>query len=119
MAYADGAKAMMLGVPPADIAKHGAVSAPVAEAMARGAADQLGADVAVAITGIAGPTGGTEEKPVGTVWFGFSCRGVVDSARVIFPGTRDEIRARAVQAALVGVLRRVRGEAVPAGGTTI
>lgn len=119
VAYADGAKAMMLGVPPADIAKHGAVSAPVAEAMARGAADQLGADVAVAITGIAGPTGGTEEKPVGTVWFGFSCRGVVDSARVIFPGTRDEIRARAVQAALVGVLRRVRGEAVPAGGTTI
>lgn len=119
VAYADGAKAMLLGVPPADIAKYGAVSAPVAEAMARGAADQLGAEIAVAITGVAGPGGGSAEKPVGTVWFGFSVHGVVDSAKVIFPGTRDEVRARAVQAALVGVLRRLRGEAVPAGGTTI
>ena len=58
-------------------------------------------------------------EAVGTVWFGFSVRGVVDSAKVIFPGTRDEVRARAVQAALVGLLRRVRGEAIPAGGTTI
>lgn len=119
IAYADAAKVGLLGVDPDLIVREGAVSAPVAEAMARGAAKRLGAEVAVAITGIAGPTGGSEEKPVGTVWFGFCCRGVVESARVIFPGTRDEVRARAVQAALVGMLRRVRGEAIPAGGTTI
>ncbi len=119
IAYADAAKVALLGVDPGLIVSEGAVSAAVAEAMARGAAERLGAEVAVSITGIAGPTGGSEEKPVGMVWFGFCCRGVVESARVIFPGTRDEVRARAVQAALVGVLRRVRGEAIPAGGTTI
>lgn len=117
--YANAAKSMLLGVDPVTILTQGAVSARVAEMMAIGAADLVGADVAVGITGIAGPDGGSEEKPVGTVWFGFSVRGVVDSAKVIFPGTRDEVRARAVQAALVGLLRRVRGEAIPAGGTTI
>ena len=67
VAYANEIKTEQLGVPPELIEEHGAVSAEVAEAMARGARERLGVDVAVAITGVAGPGGGTEEKPVGLV----------------------------------------------------
>jgi PncC family amidohydrolase len=76
------------------------VSEPVVRAMAEGAARRLGADVAVAVTGIAGPGGGSEEKPVGTVWFATWLRGAIEARRIVFPGTREEIRARAVQSAL-------------------
>ena len=69
MAYSNEAKAQLLGVDPALIEAHGAVSEPVAEAMAAGALQRFGADTAVATTGIAGPGGGTQEKPVGTVCF--------------------------------------------------
>ena len=70
ISYADQAKIDLLHVPASDMASYGAVSAPVAAAMARGACDALGADIAVSVTGIAGPTGGTAEKPVGTVYLG-------------------------------------------------
>ena len=72
VAYSDDAKRDLLGVPAALLAEHGAVSEPVARALARGARDRLGADVGVASTGVAGPSGGTPEKPVGTVWLGYA-----------------------------------------------
>ncbi len=119
IAYADAAKTELLGVPAGLMAAHGAVSAEVAEAMVRGVAARTGADLAISITGVAGPGGGTDAKPVGTVWFGVLCRGEVETVRVGFPGTRPEIRARAVQAALFGLWRRIRGDGPLAGGTTV
>jgi nicotinamide-nucleotide amidase len=98
--YADEVKTELLGVDPALIAAEGAVSEPVARAMATGATRVLDVDLAVAVTGIAGPGGGSEEKPVGTVWFATWLRGAIEARRIVFPGTREEIRARAVQSAL-------------------
>lgn len=111
VAYANAAKEALLMVPNETLTTHGAVSAETAEAMARGAAARLGAEVAASVTGIAGPGGGTPEKPVGTVWFGYAVRGEVASEKRKFVGTRAEIRARAAQAALQGVLRFVKREA--------
>jgi nicotinamide-nucleotide amidase len=104
--YADEVKVRALGVDPALIAAHGAVSGEVAAAMAAGAASHFGASVALAITGIAGPDGGSEEKPVGTVWFGMMRNGAVSVHRSVFGGDRAEIRARAVQGALLALWRR-------------
>jgi PncC family amidohydrolase len=90
------------------LAEHGAVSEPVARAMAEGARRNLGADWSVAITGIAGPDGGSDEKPVGTVhlaWAGPA--GGVDHRHVRFPGSRDWVRALSAQAALEGLRRRL------------
>lgn len=106
LAYANDLKTAMLDVDPTTIAQHGAVSAAVATEMVAGVARRTGADFAVAVTGVAGPGGGSEDKPVGTVWFGFSARGAVDVIRVGFPGTRADIRGRAAQFALHGLLRR-------------
>ena len=107
VAYADSVKEGVLGVPAAVLAAHGAVSAETAAAMARGAREQLGADVAVAVTGIAGPDGGTDEKPVGLVFLHASSARGERVARIDFPGDRDTIRARAVVAALHLVRRLV------------
>ena len=94
----------MLGVSPSDLENLGAVSAEVACAMAAGARDRLGATYAVALTGIAGPGGGTATKPVGLVWFGFARRVeddlVVCAASRVFPGDRQAVRAAAVAFAL-------------------
>ena len=106
IAYANAVKES-LGVSPELIAVHGAVSGEVAAAMAAGIAATTAAEVSVAITGVAGPAGGSEEKPVGTVWFGFSVDGVVEVQRSVFGGTRVEIRERAVQSALLGLWRRL------------
>jgi nicotinamide-nucleotide amidase len=108
IAYADEIKREVLGVGAATIGTHGAVSEPVAVEMAHGAAARLGADVTVAVTGIAGPDGGTAEKPVGLVCFGFHVRGHEDSMQRMLFGDRDEIRARASQLALFEVYRRLR-----------
>jgi len=105
--YADWAKSEMLGVDAALIAEHGAVSEPVVQSMALGAARRFGA-LAVAITGIAGPSGGTAEKPVGTVWLATAQGDEVQSSRMITVGTRNEIRARAAQAALALLWRRLQ-----------
>jgi PncC family amidohydrolase len=75
--------------------------------MAEGARKRIGVDLAVAVTGIAGPAGGSEEKPVGTVWFAVASPRGTDARRTIFPGSRREIRARAAQTALYLVLRRL------------
>ncbi len=105
--YSNGLKTLLLGVPPELIATHGAVSEAVARAMAEGTRARIGVDVAVAVTGIAGPSGGTEEKPVGTVWFAVASPGGTESRRVIFHGSRREIRERAAQTALFLIDRRL------------
>ena len=99
--YADRSKAHMLGVPPAILAHHGAVSAPVARAMASGARARLGSDVAVAITGIAGPGGGSAAKPVGLVYVGVATALEVRVRDHRFQGDRNAIRRAAARAALV------------------
>jgi nicotinamide-nucleotide amidase len=115
VAYANGVKEAALGVPAALLAAHGAVSAEVAEAMARGARERLGADVAVAVTGIAGPGGGTEEKPVGLVYLHAEGPDGGVARELTFPGDRASIRARSAVLALHLVRRlltRSRDEAV-------
>jgi nicotinamide-nucleotide amidase len=101
VSYANSAKEGLLGVPAALLAEHGAVSAPVAEAMALGAQRALGADVVVSVTGVAGPTGGTDNKPVGTVFFGIATKGVVVSHHKKFPDFgRDRVREMTAAQAL-------------------
>ncbi|WCM87935.1 CinA family protein [Acidovorax sp. NCPPB 3576] len=98
--YSNAAKADLLGVPAALIEAHGAVSEPVARAMAEGAVTRSLAQVSVAVTGVAGPGGGSADKPVGTVWFGWSVAGVVRSEVVRFAGDRAAVRAATVRHAL-------------------
>lgn len=105
--YADAAKTDLAGVPADLVSRHGAVSEEVARALAAGARERLGADAAVAVTGIAGPGGGTPDKPVGTVWFATAVGHDVAARRVMFGGERDEVRARAAQTALFLLLRAV------------
>jgi nicotinamide-nucleotide amidase len=107
IAYSNGLKASLLGVPAEVLAEHGAVSDAVVRAMASGARSATGASVGVGITGIAGPGGGTEEKPVGTVWIASDVDGVVESRKLRLIGDRAEVRQRAAQAALEMVRRRV------------
>jgi nicotinamide-nucleotide amidase len=108
VAYANAAKEALLDVPGRILQAHGSVSAQAAEAMAQGARARFGASLAVAVTGIAGPDGGSEEKPVGLVWFGIAGQNGTTSTHIIFPGTRPEIRSRATQFALWGLLRRAK-----------
>ena len=113
VAYSNEAKAELLGVDPALIEAKGAVSPEVAEAMAIGALERFGADVAVSITGIAGPDGGSEEKPVGYVCFNARLAdGTASPASRSIPGGRADIRERS---ALVGMhlLRILLGGAEP------
>lgn len=99
--YANEAKTAMLGVALATIEAEGAVSEAVARAMAEGALRHAGADRAIAVTGIAGPDGGSPEKPVGTVWFGLARRGgAIVAERRVLPGDRAAIRAATVDHAL-------------------
>jgi nicotinamide-nucleotide amidase len=105
VAYSDAVKRSELDVPAELLVQHGAVSAEVAEAMARGARRRLGVDVAVAVTGIAGPDGGTDEKPVGLVYLHAEGPGGGIGREFSFPGDRASIRARSVAGALHLVLR--------------
>jgi nicotinamide-nucleotide amidase len=105
IAYDNAMKIEALGVSPEVLNQNGAVSEAVAQAMALGAARRFGVDCALSITGVAGPTGGTPEKPVGTVWLAGSVADAVETHRSLFPGTRHEIRARAAQAALFLLFR--------------
>jgi nicotinamide-nucleotide amidase len=98
--YSNTAKTRMLGVPAETITDHGAVSEAVALGMAEGARNTAGVDLAVAVTGVAGPGGGTATKPVGLVWFGLATpRGVLAESR-IFPGDRTAIRMATVRHAM-------------------
>ena len=100
IAYANSVKEQELGVSAEDIATHGAVSEPVVVQMARGVRGMTGATIGVGITGIAGPDGGTPDKPVGTVWIAIDVRGEVVTNRALYIGDRAEVRHRATQVAL-------------------
>jgi nicotinamide-nucleotide amidase len=100
VAYANEVKTAELGVPAALIERHGAVSAEVAEAMAHGVREQLGVDVGVSVTGVAGPGGGSESKPVGLVYFHVATPEGSEGGTFSFPGDRDSIRRRAVVGSL-------------------
>jgi len=103
--YSNRAKSDLLGVPKNLIATDGAVSQSVAHAMAAGARQHAGTTLAVAVTGIAGPDGGSPEKPVGTVWFGLAgAHGAVHTHQKLFPGDRAAIRAASVTFALTLLL---------------
>ena len=102
--YSNNAKQKLLGVSDVSLDKHGAVSEPVVREMVAGALATTGAGVAVAISGVAGPGGGSEEKPVGTVWFAWGCSVEATEAVVQhFSGDRDQVRRQAVLFALQGV----------------
>lgn len=116
VAYANEAKVRLLGVPAGVLACHGAVSAAVVEAMARGAAQAFGALYAAAISGIAGPDGGTPDKPVGTVWVAACGPGDdVESRSFLFAGDRARVREQAALQALLMVVGRVRSQVRQAG----
>jgi nicotinamide-nucleotide amidase len=100
IAYDNAVKTALLDVPDAMLAEQGAVSEAVVGAMAAGAQRRFGVAAALAVTGIAGPSGGTPEKPVGTVWLAARHGDQTRALKRIFPGARDEIRARSAQAAL-------------------
>jgi nicotinamide-nucleotide amidase len=116
IAYANEVKERLLGVPAESIARAGAVSEEVARAMASGAREKLGADIGIGITGIAGPGGGTPEKPVGTVWTAVDVAGVVQARRSVYVGDREEIRQRAAQGALNMVRLEVGRARLGVGG---
>jgi len=119
--YADAAKREVLGVPATTLEAFGAVSEAAAKAMAAGALARSGADLAVAITGIAGPGGGSADKPVGTVWVAWAARsGALGAECRCFAGDRAAIRRASVVAALEGLIEFSRQETSghkPIGGT--
>jgi nicotinamide-nucleotide amidase len=107
VAYADDVKRDVLGVDPELLRLHGAVSEEVARAMASGARERLRTDLALATTGIAGPSGATESKPVGLVYLALAAADGIEVRRVTFPGTRDDVRRRSIVAALSLLWRRL------------
>ena len=108
--YSNQQKTRQLQVPEPLFAQVGAVSREVVEAMARGAQAQSGARFSVAVSGVAGPDGGSPDKPVGTVWLAFGVGEEVTAELAHFPGNRDEVRRQTVKAALEGLLRRAAAE---------
>jgi nicotinamide-nucleotide amidase len=106
--YSNDAKAEALGVPAALIAGHGAVSEEVARAMARGALQRSHAELAVAVTGVAGPSGGSAAKPVGTVWLAFAGPAGESAERHAFAGDRAAVRRASVERALARLLELAR-----------
>jgi nicotinamide-nucleotide amidase len=95
--YSNQAKQALVNVSSGTLESFGAVSAETVREMAEGTAQQTGAQCTVAISGIAGPGGGSEEKPVGTVWFGFYLSGVTDTIRRQFEGDREAVRTQAIE----------------------
>lgn len=111
--YADRAKTEMLGVPAEMLERHGAVSQPVVTAMAEGALARSGADAAVAVSGVAGPDGGTPQKPVGTVWLAWAFRnGETVTEMMFYPRDRESFRQMVSQKALIGLLAARRLEPI-------
>jgi PncC family amidohydrolase len=106
VAYANGVKTDLLEVPAATLEAHGAVSEEAVRAMAEGVQRRFAAEAGLAVTGIAGPGGGTPDKPVGTVWLAARLGSATRAVKRVFPGDRGEIRGRAAQAAL-DLLRRL------------
>jgi PncC family amidohydrolase len=111
VSYSDEAKRDLLGVDPAVLAAHGAVSAQVARAMAEGARARFGAAIAASVTGIAGPDGGSDEKPVGLTYVGVADQAGVDVRRAVWPGDRDANRRDSAIAVLEALLGRLPADA--------
>lgn len=109
IAYANRAKTERLGVAPELLERHGAVSEETVRAMAQGCRDRLASDLALAVTGVAGPGGGTPQNPVGSVWIAVADEEATVARRHSFPGGRDMVRERTVNRALVMAYRRIRG----------
>lgn len=110
VSYSNAAKESLLGVPAGILEAHGAVSGETVAEMARGALRASGADIAVAVSGIAGPGGGTEEKPVGTVWFAWATSGTdgrAETEQHAYGGDREAVRALTVKTALKGLHDRL------------
>jgi nicotinamide-nucleotide amidase len=105
--YSNAAKTELLGVPATLIEQHGAVSEPVARAMAAGALLHSRAQLSVSVTGVAGPTGGSADKPVGTVWLAWATPAGVTAECCHFPGDRAAVRQVTVVQALAGLLERL------------
>ncbi len=108
VAYANEVKQNLLGVDAALLEEHGAVSEPVVLAMAQGVLKAVGADVSVAISGVAGPTGGTPDKPVGTVWMAWAWSGGTRAKLYNFEGDRMTVKEQSVMAAINGLLSVVK-----------
>jgi nicotinamide-nucleotide amidase len=108
VSYSNTAKTRMLGVDASLIAEHGAVSEAVARAMAQGALQHSQAQVSVAVTGIAGPTGASPGKPVGTVWFAWATPGGLHSEKQLFAGDRATVRQATMHHAVRGLLHQMR-----------
>ncbi len=107
VSYSNEAKQSLLGVDGDTLRSHGAVSEPVVRAMADGVHRLSNATIAVAVSGVAGPDGGSDDKPVGTVWFAWAGATGVDAERVQFDGGRDEVRRQTVLHALRGIESRL------------
>jgi nicotinamide-nucleotide amidase len=106
--YSNAAKVEMLNVDVSTLQQHGAVSAQTVQKMAEGARARSGVQAVVAVTGVAGPSGGSEEKPVGTVWFGWALEGQETSVvRMVFDGDREAVRKQTVLYALQELLQRI------------
>ena len=116
VSYADDAKVLLLDVPASTIAAHGAVSAQVARAMAVGARDRLGATIAASVTGIAGPDGGSAEKPVGLTYVGLASEGRADVRRFVWAGDRSANRTDSVRVVLAWLIEHAETLVVEAGG---
>ena len=114
VAYSNAAKTALLDVPSGVLAAHGAVSEETVRAMAEGARSRFGAQLAVAVSGIAGPAGGTAEKPVGTVHFAWAAPNRLTAARRIFSGGREAVRRQAVALALERLVDLVWDDERPA-----
>lgn len=114
--YSNAAKTEQLGVPASLIEEHGAVSEAVARAMASGAVAHGNGQVALSVTGVAGPTGGSTDKPVGTVWFGWTTPAGTATERCWFDGDRSAVRSAAVVHALEGLLARLKSVDAPLTG---
>ncbi len=112
VSYSNGAKESILGVNSETLKEHGAVSEATVGEMADGILNLSGADYAVAVSGVAGPSGGSEEKPVGTVWFAWASRkkggSRIDAQKQVLKGGRDEVRTQSVVIALQGIRERLR-----------
>ncbi|MEG0053190.1 MAG: CinA family protein [Comamonas sp.] len=106
--YSNEAKTEMLGVPAELIAQHGAVSEEVVRAMAEGAIRHSRAQVSIAVTGIAGPSGGSAEKPVGTVWVGWCINDAFHAMHLRLDGARSTIRAKTTASSLNGLIDQIR-----------
>ena len=107
VSYSNSAKTQLLGVPAELIGTQGAVSQAVVRAMAGGALSHSQAQVAVAVTGVAGPSGGSPDKPVGTVWLGWALAGQIEAEHHRFSGDRQAVRQATVECALRGLIDRL------------